>query len=63
MHLVGFDAAGETIELRLSARDRSPYALGILTAADWLGRAQRAAGLHSFDPIVDELIARESIAA
>ena len=24
MHLVGFDAAGETIELRLTARDRSP---------------------------------------
>ena len=63
MHLVGFDAAGETIELRLSARDRSPYAAGILAAADWLGRAQRAAGLHSFDPIVDELIAREPIAA
>ena len=63
MHLVGFDAAGETIELRLTARDRSPYAAGILAAADWLGRAQRAAGLHSFDPIVDELIARETIAA
>ena len=24
MHLVGFDAAGETVELRLTARDRSP---------------------------------------
>ena len=38
MHLVGFDATGETIELRLTARDRSPYAAGILAAADWLER-------------------------
>ncbi len=63
MHLVGFDAAGETVELRLTARDRSAYAAGILAAADWLTRAPREAGLHSFDPIVDELIARRSIAA
>lgn len=63
MHLVGFDAAGETVELRLTARDRSAYAAGILAAADWLERAPRAAGLHAFDPIVDELIARDPIAA
>ncbi len=63
MHLVGFDAAGETVELRLTARDRSAYAAGILAAADWLERAPRAPGLHAFDPIVDELIARAPIAA
>ena len=63
MHLVGFDAAGETVELRLTARDRSAYAAGILAAADWLRRAPREPGLHSFDPIVDELIARDPIAA
>lgn len=63
MHMVGFDAAGETIELRLTARDRSPYAAGILAASDWLERVSRAPGLHSFDPIVDELIARDPIAA
>ena len=63
MHLVGFDAIGETVELRLTARDRSPYAIGILAAADWLERAPRAPGLHPFDPIVDELIARDAIAA
>jgi 4-hydroxy-tetrahydrodipicolinate reductase len=63
MHLVGFDAAGETVELRLTARDRSAYAAGILAAADWLARAPRPAGLHAFDPIVDELIARAPIAA
>ena len=59
MHLVGFDAAGETIELRLTARDRSAYAAGILAAADWLRATPRAPGLHAFDPIVDELIARD----
>jgi dihydrodipicolinate reductase len=63
MHLVGFDAAGETVELRLTARDRSAYASGILAAADWLERTPRPAGLHAFDPIVDELIARAPIAA
>ena len=63
MHLVGFDAAGETVELRLTARDRSAYAAGILAAADWLRRAPREPGLHPFDPIVDELIARDPIAA
>ena len=63
MHLVGFDAAGETVELRLTARDRSAYAAGIVAAADWLERAPREPGLHAFDPIVDELIARDPIAA
>ena len=59
MHLVGFDAAGETVELRLTARDRSAYADGILAAASWLTRAPREPGLHPFDPTVDELIARD----
>ena len=58
MHLVGFDAAGETVELRLTARDRSAYATGVLAAADWLRRAARAPGIHPFDPVVDELLAR-----
>jgi dihydrodipicolinate reductase len=63
MHLVGFDAAGETVELRLTARDRSAYAAGILAAAAWLRRVPREPGLHPFDPIVDELIVRDPIAA
>jgi 4-hydroxy-tetrahydrodipicolinate reductase len=63
MHLVGFDAAGETLELRLTARDRSAYAAGILAAADWLERRPRTPGLHSFDLVVDELIARQPVAA
>ena len=28
MHLVGFDAPGETVELRLTAPDRSAYVAG-----------------------------------
>jgi 4-hydroxy-tetrahydrodipicolinate reductase len=56
MHLVGFDAPGETVELRLTARDRSAYAAGALAAADWLMRADRRPGLHAFDPVVDELL-------
>jgi 4-hydroxy-tetrahydrodipicolinate reductase len=55
MHLVGFDAPGETIELRLTARDRSAYASGALAAAAWLARQPRTAGFHSFDAVVDEL--------
>jgi 4-hydroxy-tetrahydrodipicolinate reductase len=63
MHLVGFDAPGETIELRLTARDRSAYAAGILAAADWLSAAPRLPGFHAFDPIVDELLAGAPVAA
>jgi 4-hydroxy-tetrahydrodipicolinate reductase len=63
MHLVGFDATGETVELRLTARDRTAYATGILAAADWLRRTPRATGIHAFDPVVDELLARRDLAA
>ncbi len=63
MHLVGFDAAGETVELRITARDRTPYAAGILAAADWLRRAPRSSGIHSFDSVVDELLERRDAAA
>lgn len=63
MHLVGFDAAGETVELRLTARDRTPYAAGILAAADWLRHAPRAPGIHSFDTVVDDLLGRRAAAA
>ena len=63
MHLVGFDSPGETIELRLTARDRSAYAAGALAAADWLSRATRSAGFHPFDDVVDELLAAPAFAA
>jgi 4-hydroxy-tetrahydrodipicolinate reductase len=57
MHLVGFDASAETVELRLTARDRSGYAAGALAAADWLTSAPREPGIHPFDRVVDDLLA------
>jgi 4-hydroxy-tetrahydrodipicolinate reductase len=63
MHLVGFDAVGETVELRLTARDRSAYAAGVLAAADWLRLTSREPGIHPFDPVVDELLARRDVLA
>ncbi len=57
MHVVGLDGTSETIELRLTARDRSGYAAGALAAIDWLRAAPRSPGIHAFDEIVDERIA------
>jgi len=63
MHLVGFDAPGETVELRITARDRSAYAAGAVAAADWLSLEPRAPGIHTFDPVVDGLLAAPLTAA
>jgi 4-hydroxy-tetrahydrodipicolinate reductase len=60
MHLVGFDAPGESLEMRLTARDRSAYAAGAITAAEWLLAEPRAPGFHSFDEVVDSIIAKAS---
>jgi 4-hydroxy-tetrahydrodipicolinate reductase len=60
MHLVGFDAPGESLEMRLTARDRSAYASGAITAAEWLLAEPRAPGFHSFDDVLDSIIARAS---
>lgn len=57
MHLVGFDAPGESLELRLTARDRSAYAAGAVTAAEWLLAEPRPVGLHSFDAVIDSMLA------
>ncbi len=56
MHLVGFDAPGESLEMRLTARDRSAYAAGALTAADWLLADPRTPGIHTFDEVVDSIL-------
>jgi 4-hydroxy-tetrahydrodipicolinate reductase len=56
MHLVAFDAPGETVELRLTARDRSAYATGVLAAAHWLVSEPRDPGITRFDRVVDELL-------
>jgi dihydrodipicolinate reductase len=59
---VTFDGPGESVELRLTARDRTAYADGALAAARWLVREQRAPGLHPFDAVVDDLLAASLIA-
>lgn len=55
MHLVGFDAPGETLELRLTARDRSAYAAGAIAAAAWLLAEARPSGLYPFDTVIADL--------
>jgi 4-hydroxy-tetrahydrodipicolinate reductase len=62
MHLVGFDSPGESLEMRLTARDRSAYAAGAITAAEWLSAEPRSPGFHSFDDVVDSIIAKQSAA-
>lgn len=61
-HLVTFDGPGESVELRLSARDRTAYADGALAAARWLHREARAPGIHPFDAVVDDLLAVSPVA-
>ena len=58
MHVVGFDGASETIELRLTARDRTGYAAGAVAAIDWLRADRHARGIHPFDEVVDALGSR-----
>ena len=62
-HLVTFDGTGESVELRLTARDRSAYADGALAAARWLTAVPREPGLHPFDAVVDDLLAPVAIPA
>jgi 4-hydroxy-tetrahydrodipicolinate reductase len=61
MHIVGFDAPGESLEMRLTARDRSAYAAGAITAAEWLLAEPRSPGFHDFDGVVDSIIATQPI--
>ena len=56
MHVVGFDAPGESIELRVTARDRSAYAAGALLAADTLlGRPDAPPGVTTFHQLLTDL--------
>ena len=65
MHVVGFDAPGESIELRITARDRSAYVAGAILAADWLLRSgvDRPVGLCSFDSVVRTILREPTAAA
>jgi 4-hydroxy-tetrahydrodipicolinate reductase len=54
MHVVGFDAPGESLELRITARDRSAYVAGALLAADGLLADPDRRGITDFAALVRE---------
>jgi 4-hydroxy-tetrahydrodipicolinate reductase len=57
MHVVGFDSTGESIELRITARDRSAYVGGALLASDWLqSDSERPTGIVRFDTVVKRVL-------
>src|SRR5207249_2844669 len=57
MHVVGFDSTGESIELRITARDRSAYVAGALLAADWLrASSPHPIGLVRFETVVRSVL-------
>jgi len=57
MHVVGFDGPGESLELRISARDRSAYVAGALLAADSLLAHPERRGISDFEGLIRERIA------
>ncbi len=58
MHTVGFDGPGESLEIRIAARDRSAYVAGALLAADTLVAEPGRRGITSFSSLVRERTAR-----
>lgn len=55
MHVLGFDAPGESVEIRVTARDRSAYVAGALLAADrLLADPARLRGVHLFEELIDQ---------
>jgi 4-hydroxy-tetrahydrodipicolinate reductase len=56
-HTVGFDGDYDRITLSHRARDRAAFAVGAVLAAEWLVGKQ---GLHRFEDVVDELVARSN---
>lgn len=60
MHIVGFDAPGESFELRITARDRSAYVAGALLAGDSLQADPDRTGITDFDQLIRERIAQST---
>jgi 4-hydroxy-tetrahydrodipicolinate reductase len=54
MHTVGFDGPGESLEIRIAARDRSAYVAGALLAADALLARPGRSGITQFSELVRE---------
>ncbi|MDQ1267085.1 MAG: 4-hydroxy-tetrahydrodipicolinate reductase [Bacteroidota bacterium] len=51
-HTIYVDSSADSIELSHKAKDRSGFALGALTAAQWLAGRH---GFYNFDTILDEI--------
>jgi dihydrodipicolinate reductase len=52
MHTFGFDGPGESLEIRITARDRSAYVAGALLAADSLAGHPEWTGITDFETVV-----------
>jgi len=53
-HTVGFDGPGESLQVRIEARDRSAYVAGALLAADTLIEQPTRSGITAFTDLVHE---------
>ncbi len=52
-HIVGFDSAPDTVELKHTARSREGFARGAILAAEWIiGRT----GFYEFSDVMDEVL-------
>ena len=54
MHTVGFDGPGESLQVRIEARDRSAYVAGALLSADTLIAQPEREGITKFADLVRE---------
>ena len=54
MHTVGFDGPGESLQIRIEARDRSAYVAGALLSADTLIEQPDRQGITDFTSLVRE---------
>jgi 4-hydroxy-tetrahydrodipicolinate reductase len=54
MHTVGFDGPGESLQIRIEARDRSAYVAGALLSADTLVGQPHRRGITQFTTLVLE---------
>lgn len=54
MHTVGFDGPGESVQIRVEARDRSAYVAGALLSADALLEGPERTGITAFIDLVRE---------
>ncbi|MDD3536404.1 MAG: dihydrodipicolinate reductase C-terminal domain-containing protein, partial [Candidatus Cloacimonetes bacterium] len=52
-HALAFDSPADTIELSHTVRNRSTFAMGALSAAQWISGKQ---GIYSFSEVIGEIL-------